>query len=102
VCDDPKRGSNSYAAGRRILYGRRSHSFKLTHYTPISIPRYPIETASSGIKARSIWRRVGSYLVPNNLSANAHGNGYTNPNIYIATVIESVEVDGGAFKAITP
>jgi hypothetical protein len=42
--------------------------------------------------------QVGSYLVPNNLSANAHGNGYTDPNIYIANVIESVEVDGGAFN----
>ncbi|HMD47945.1 MAG TPA: hypothetical protein VKG79_02560, partial [Bryobacteraceae bacterium] len=42
--------------------------------------------------------QVGSYLVPNNLSANAHGNGYADPNIYIANVIESVEVDGGAFN----
>jgi len=28
--------------------------------------------------------------VPNNLSANAHGNGYADPNRYIADVIESV------------
>jgi hypothetical protein len=42
--------------------------------------------------------QVGSYLVPNNLSANAHGNGYADPNIYIADVIESVQVDGGAFN----
>ena len=41
---------------------------------------------------------VGSYLLPNNLSANAHGNGYADPNIYIADAIESVEVDGGAFN----
>lgn len=80
---------------------------------PISIPGYPIETASSGIKAPQYFApgvagdhgepiaqfvQVGSYLVPNNLSANAHGNGYTDPNIYIADVIESVEVDGGAFN----
>jgi hypothetical protein len=80
---------------------------------PISIPGYPIETASSGIKAPQYFApgvagdhgepiaqfiQVGSYLVPNNLSANAHGNGYTDPNIYIANVIESVEVDGGAFN----
>jgi hypothetical protein len=80
---------------------------------PISIPGYPIETASSGIKAPQYFApgvagdhgepiaqflQVGSYLVPNNLSANAHGNGYTDPNIYIASVIESVEVDGGAFN----
>ncbi len=80
---------------------------------PISIPGYPIETASSGIKAPQYFApgvagdhgepiaqylQVGSYLVPNNLSANAHGNGYADPNIYIANVIESVEVDGGAFN----
>jgi len=81
---------------------------------PISIPGYPIETASSGIKAPQYFApgvagdhgepiaqyiQVGSYLVPNNLSANAHGNGYADPNIYIADVIESVQVDGGAYNA---
>jgi hypothetical protein len=80
---------------------------------PISIPGYPIETASSGIKAPQYFApgvagdhgepiaqyiQVGSYLVPNNLSANAHGNGYADPNIYIASVIESVQVDGGSFN----
>ena len=80
---------------------------------PISIPGYPIETASSGIKAPQYFApgvagdhgepiaqyvQVGTYLVPNNLSANAHGNGYSDPNIYIANVIESVQVDGGAYN----
>jgi hypothetical protein len=80
---------------------------------PISIPGYPIETASSGIKAPQYFApgvagdhgepiaqyvEVGSDLVPNNLSANAHGNGYADPNIYIASVIESVQVDGGAYN----
>jgi Carboxypeptidase regulatory-like domain len=80
---------------------------------PISIPGYPIETASGGIKAPQYFSpgvagdhgepiaqyiQVGSYLVPNNLSANAHGNGYADPNIYIASVIESVQVDGGAYN----
>ncbi len=80
---------------------------------PISIPGYPIETASSGIKAPQYFApgvagdhgepiaqflQVGGYLLPNNLSANAHGNGYADPNIYIASVIESVQVDGGAFN----
>ena len=66
---------------------------------PISIPGYPIETASSGIKAPQYFApgvagdhgepiaqyvQVGTYLVPNNLSANAHGNGYADPNIFIA------------------
>ena len=63
---------------------------------PVSIPGYPIETASSGIKAPQYFApgvagdhgepiaqyiAVGSYLVPNNLLANAHGNGYADPNI---------------------
>jgi hypothetical protein len=80
---------------------------------PISIPGYPIETASSGIKAPQYFApgvagdhgepiaqyiQVGSYLVPNNLSANAHGNGYADPNIFIASVVESVQVDGGAYS----
>src|SRR5580698_8295845 len=80
---------------------------------PISIPGYPIETASGGIKAPQYFApgvagdhgepiaqyiQVGSYLVPNNLSANAHGNGYADPNIMVPAVIESVETDGGAFN----
>src|SRR5579872_1102590 len=80
---------------------------------PVSIPGYPIETASSGIKAPQYFApgvaadhgetiaqyiAVGSYLVPNNLSANAHGNGYADPNIYIPEVLESVQIDGGAFN----
>src|ERR1700722_14132141 len=64
---------------------------------PVSIPGYPIETASSGIKAPQ-YIAVGNYLVPNNLSANAHGNGYSDPNIFIPEVLESVQVDGGAFN----
>lgn len=80
---------------------------------PVSVPGYPIETASSGIKAPQYFApgvagdhgepiaqflAVGSYLVPNNLSANAHGNGYADPNIFIPSIIESVQVDGGAFN----
>ncbi len=80
---------------------------------PVSIPGYPIESASSGIKAPQYFApgvagdhgepiaqyiAVGSYLVPNNLSANAHGNGYSDPNIFIPEVLESVQVDGGAFN----
>jgi len=80
---------------------------------PVSIPGYPIETASSGIKAPQYfvpgvagdhgepiaqYIAVGSYLVPNNLSANAHGNGYSDPNIFITEVLESVQIDGGAFN----
>ena len=80
---------------------------------PVSIPGYPIETASSGIKAPQYFApgvagdhgepiaqyiAVGSYLVPNNLSANAHGNGYADPNIFIPEILESVQIDGGAFN----
>jgi hypothetical protein len=36
--------------------------------------------------------------VPNNLSANAHGNGYSDPNIYIPEVLDDVQVDGGAYN----
>ena len=80
---------------------------------PVSLPGYPIETASSGIKAPQYFApgvagdhgepiaqflAVGSYLLPNNLSANAHGNGYSDPNMFIPPIIESVQVDGGAFN----
>src|SRR5579859_7384436 len=80
---------------------------------PVSIPGYPIETASSGIKAPQYFApgvagdhgepiaqfiAVGTYLVPNNLSANAHGNGYADPNVFIPEILESVQVDGGAFN----
>jgi hypothetical protein len=80
---------------------------------PVSIPGLPIETASGGIKAPQYFApgvagdhgepiaqfiQVGSYLVPNNLSANAHGNGYADPNIMVPVIIESVQTDGGAFN----
>ncbi len=80
---------------------------------PVSIPGLPIETASGGIKAPQYFApgvagdhgepiaqfiQVGGYLVPNNLSANAHGNGYADPNIMVPVIIESVQTDGGAFN----
>ncbi len=80
---------------------------------PVSIPGYPTETASGGIKAPQYFApgvagdhgepiaqyvAVGSYLLPNNLSANAHGNGYSDPNLLIPEVLESVLIDGGAFN----
>jgi hypothetical protein len=79
---------------------------------PVSLPGYPIETASSGIKAPQYFApgvagdhgepiaqyiALGSELIPNNLSANAHGNGYADPNLFIPEILESVKVDGGAF-----
>ena len=80
---------------------------------PVSIPGHPIETASGGIKAPQYFApgvagdhgepiaqyiAVGNFLLPNNLSANAHGNGYSDPNLLIPAVLESVQVDGGAFN----
>jgi hypothetical protein len=80
---------------------------------PVSIPGLPAESASGGIKAPQYFApgvagdhgepiaqyiQVGSYLMPNNLSANAHGNGYSDPNIMVPAIIESVETDGGAFN----
>jgi hypothetical protein len=82
---------------------------------PVSIPGLPVETASGGIKAPQYFApgvagdhgepiaqylAVGSSLIPNNLSANAHGNGYADPNIMIPEVIEAVVTDGGAFNAL--
>lgn len=82
---------------------------------PISIPGLPIETASGGIKAPQYFApgvagdhgepiaqylAVGGYLVPNNLSANAHGNGYADPNIYVSATLGSVATDGGAYNVL--
>jgi hypothetical protein len=79
---------------------------------PISIPGLPIETASGGIKAPqyfspgvagdhgepiSQYFQIGDFLFPNNLPANAHGNGYADPNPLIPPTIEAVTVNGGAF-----
>jgi hypothetical protein len=79
---------------------------------PISIPGYPAETASGGIKAPQYFApgvasdhgvliaqfvKIGDFLYPNNLSANAHGNGYADPNLLIPQTIGDVETDGAAF-----
>jgi hypothetical protein len=80
---------------------------------PISIPGLPIETASGGIKAPQYFApgvagdhgepiaqfyQVGDYLYPNNLPANAHGNGYADPNFLISRGVGTVQADGGAFN----
>ena len=80
---------------------------------PVSIPGMPVETAAGGIKAPQYFApgvagdhgepigqyiALGGYLIPNNLSANAHGNGYADPNIYVSGVLGSVATDGGAFN----
>jgi hypothetical protein len=80
---------------------------------PISVPGLPIETASGGIKAPQYFApgvagdhgepiaqyfQIGGFLYPNNLPANAHGNGYADPNFLIPPIIEAVTIDGGAFN----
>jgi hypothetical protein len=82
---------------------------------PISIPGMPVETSAGGIKAPQYfvpgvagdhgepiaqYIALGGYLVPNNLSANAHGNGYADPNIYVSGALSSVGTDGGAFNVL--
>jgi hypothetical protein len=79
---------------------------------PVSLPGYPSETASGGVKAPQYFApgvagdhgepiaqyiRIGDFLFPNNLPANAHGNGYADPNLLIPTTISFVESDAGAF-----
>lgn len=80
---------------------------------PISIPGLPVETASGGIKAPQYFApgvagdhgepiaqfyQIGDFLYPNNLPANAHGNGYADPNFLISPTIEGVRIDGAAFN----
>ena len=81
---------------------------------PFSVPGFPVETASGGIKAPQYFAPgvagdhgepiaqyfdVGGFLFQNNLTANAHGNGYADPNIIIPTTIGGLAVDNAAFNA---
>jgi hypothetical protein len=80
---------------------------------PVSIPGMPVETPAGGVKPPqyfapgvagdhgepiAMFFQVGGYLFPNNLPANAHGNGYADPNVIIPVAIESVQTDGAAFN----
>ncbi len=80
---------------------------------PVSIPGMPVESPAGGVKPPqyfspgvagdhgepiAMFFRVGGYLFPNNLPANAHGNGYADPNVIIPIAIESVQTDGAAFN----
>ena len=81
---------------------------------PLSVPGYPTETASGGIKAPQYFAPgvagdhgepiaqyfdLGGFLFQNNLTANAHGNGYADPNFIIAPTISGVVVDNAAYNA---
>ncbi|MGI8773011.1 MAG: hypothetical protein ACR2JE_16425 [Acidobacteriaceae bacterium] len=81
---------------------------------PLSIPGLPVETASGGIKAPQYFSpgvagdhgepiaqyfQIGGFLFQNNLTANAHGNGYADPNIVVPQTIGGVLLDNAAFNA---
>jgi hypothetical protein len=57
----------------------------------------PAWRAITGSRLGSTFKSV-VILLSNNLSANAHGNGYADPNILVPAVIKNVQVDGGAFN----
>jgi pimeloyl-ACP methyl ester carboxylesterase len=84
-----KKFSGKYA--HRTITGGVGHN--LPQEAPEAFAKAVIE-----VDGYQIYIEVGSYLVPNNLSANAHGNGYSDPNIFIPEVLESVQIDGGAFN----
>ena len=80
---------------------------------PVSIPGMPVESPAGGVKPPqyfvpgvagdhgepiAMFFQVGGFLFPNNLPANAHGNGYADPNVIIPIAIESAQTDGGAFN----
>ena len=80
---------------------------------PVSIPGMPVESPAGGVKPPqyfapgvagdhgepiAMFFQVGGYLFPNNLPANAHGNGYADPNVIIPIAIEKVQTDGAAFN----
>ena len=79
---------------------------------PASVPGFPSETASGGVKAPQYFApgvagdhgepiaqyiQIGDFLFQNNLPANAHGNGYADPNLLIPSAIGNVATDAGAF-----
>ncbi len=81
---------------------------------PVSVPGYPAETASGGIKAPQYFAPgvagdhgepvaqfigIGSFLFQNNLTANAHGNGYADPNFLISSTIGGALVDNAGYNA---
>src|SRR5947209_4487894 len=80
---------------------------------PVSIPGMPVESPAGGVKPPqyfvpgvagdhgepiAMFFQIGGFLFQNNLPANAHGNGYADPNVIIPIGIETIETDGGAFN----
>ncbi len=82
---------------------------------PFSVPGFPAESASGGIKAPQYFAPgvagdhgvpiaqyfdIAGFLFQNNLTANAHGNGYSDPNVLIPTTVSAITVDDAAFNAL--
>jgi hypothetical protein len=103
--DEPDASSRIYSADELLPNAGRPGA-------PVSVPGFPSETASGGVKAPQYFApgvagdhgepiaqyiRVGDFLFQNNLPANAHGNGYADPNLLIPASIGNVEIDAGAF-----
>ena len=103
--DEPDASSRIYSADELLPNAGRPGA-------PVSVPGFPSETASGGVKAPQYFApgvagdhgepiaqyiRVGDFLFQNNLPANAHGNGYADPNLLIPSFIGNVETDAGAF-----
>ena len=80
---------------------------------PVSIPGIPVESPAGGVKPPqyfvagvagdhgepiAMFFQIGGFLFQNNLPANAHGNGYADPNVIIPIAIETIQTDGGAFN----
>src|SRR6516165_426938 len=80
---------------------------------PVSIPGMPVESPAGGVKPPqyfalgvagdhgepiAMFFQIGGFLFQYNLPANAHGNGYADPNVIIPIAIENVQTDGGAFN----
>ena len=80
---------------------------------PVSIPGLPVESPAGGVKPPqyfvpgvagdhgepiAMFFQIGGFLFPNNLPANAHGNGYADPNVIMPIAIETAETDGGSFN----
>jgi hypothetical protein len=103
----PARETRADADGRYAFDALPVGTYELAAAAPgfvdvsrtIEAPQY-FSSAVAGDhgETTAMFIQVGSYLVPNNLSANALGNGCTDPNIFIAEAIESMQADNGAFN----
>src|ERR1700733_566727 len=105
--DEPAASSRIYSSDELLPNAGRPGA-------PVSVQGFPSETASGGVKAPQYFApgvagdhgepiaqflEVDSFLFQNNLTANAHGNGYADPNVLIAPTIGDVLVDNAGYNA---